>query len=404
MAEARKYRRFLRGTWAWPLVPALLVVGVAGAPAGAATVREQQWHLTVMKAADFWKVGTGKGVTVAVIDSGVGRVPELEGQVLPGADLAPDAVEGDERTDRDGHGTSMAAIIAGTGKAAGGEGLSGLAPGAKILPIRVPREDVPGGSSWAAAIRRAADSDAKVVNISMSTPTADPARADAVAYALSKGKLVFAAVGEGATTGTTPAAIAAKRPGELRYPAATPGVVGVAAVGPSGEPSAESLTGPQVDMAAPGVDILAPCAGKAGYCASHGTGEATALASASAALLWSAHPDWTGNQVLRVLLNTAGVPVDGSVRNDWIGYGVIRPRVAMPTPGAPGPADVYPLPDFVSTAAATGADAGGPLTESAPDEGSGLRDAVWWTGLGLAGVLVIGGVVTTVLVRRSTAD
>ncbi|MGW6837912.1 S8 family serine peptidase [Streptomyces sp. NPDC054949] len=392
-------RRFWRG--AGPVLAGLLVVGVAGAPARAETVREQQWHLTVMKAAEFWKVGTGKGVTVAVIDSGVGRVPELEGQVLPGVDLAGGKVEGDERTDQDGHGTSMATIIAGTGKASGGEGLSGIAPGARILPIRVPREDAPGESSWAAAIRRAADSDAKVVNISMSTTTADPARDEAVKYALSKGKLVFAAVGEGETTGSTPAAIAAKKAGELRYPAATPGVVGVAAVDPGGEPTAESLTGPQVDLAAPGVDILTSCRGKAGYCKSHGTGEATALASASAALLWSAHPDWTNNQVLRVLLNTSGAPVDGAVRNDWIGYGVARPRIAMSTPGSPGPADVYPLPDFVAAAAAMAAGDAGPSTEVGADEAAGFRGTVWWVGLGLVGVLIVGGAVTTVLGRRA---
>ncbi|MCY0962564.1 S8 family serine peptidase [Streptomyces sp. H27-H5] len=401
---AGERRRFSRA--AGPVLAGLLVVGVAAAPAGAATPRERQWHLTAMKAADFWKIGTGKGVTVAVIDSGVGRAPELEGQVLPGVDLAGGKVgkaAGDERTDPDGHGTSMATIIAGTGRAAGGEGLSGIAPGARILPIRVPREDAPGASSWAAAIRRAADSDAKVVNISMSTTTADPARDDAVKYALSKGKLVFAAMGEGGTTGTTPAAVAAKKAGEPRYPAATPGVVGVAAVGPNGEPTAESLTGPQVDMAAPGVDILTYCRGRAGYCESHGTGEATALASASAALLWSAHPDWTNNQVLRVLLHTSGAPVDGAVRNDWIGYGVARPRIAMSTPGPPGPADVYPLPDFVSAAAAMTVGAGEPSTDSGADEVAGLRGAVGWIGLGLVGVLIIGGAVSTVLARR-TAD
>ncbi|MER5775918.1 S8 family serine peptidase [Streptomyces sp. NPDC002039] len=390
MGLAGECRRLLRG--AGPVLAGLLVVGVAGAPARAETVREQQWHLTAMKAAEFWKVGTGKGVTVAVIDSGVGRVPELEGQVLPGVDLAGGKAEGDERTDRDGHGTSMATIIAGTGKGSGGEGLSGIAPGVKILPIRVPREDAPGESSWAAAIRRAADSDAKVVNISMSTATADPAGDDAVKYALSKGKLVFAAVGEESS---------AEKAGGLRYPAATPGVVGVAAVDPGGKPTAESLAGPQVDMSAPGVDILTACRGKAGYCKSHGTGEATALASASAALLWSAHPDWTNNQVLRVLLNTAGAPLSGAVRNDGVGYGVARPRIAMPTPGPPGPADVYPLPDFVAAAAAMAAGDAGPSTESGADDAAAFRGTVWWIGLGLVGVLIVGGAVTTVLGRRA---
>ena len=98
-------------------------------------------------------------------------------------------------------------------------------------------------------------------------------------------------------------------------------------------------------MAAPGDDMVHACGGGTGLCTSHGTSDATALASASAALIWSKHPEWTNNQVLRVMLNTIGGPTDGAKRNDSIGYGIVRPRVALVNPGDPGPADVYPLPD-----------------------------------------------------------
>ncbi|MFD5509573.1 type VII secretion-associated serine protease mycosin [Streptomyces sp. NPDC127051] len=378
----------------------LLLAGVAATPAHAETVRSQQWHLDSMKADDIWKISTGKGITVAVIDSGVNRIPELEGQIVPGAVFPVGDAEGDKDNDFSGHGTGMAAIIAGTGKHPSGDGAYGLAPGAKILPIRVP--DMLEGAntpSLVTAIRYAADSDAKVINISQGatgTPEADRERADAVRYALSKGKLIFASVGNSGD--------ALNR---VEYPAATPGVVGVGAVDAKGEPTKESQHGPQVDLSAPGADIVRACTGKTGLCKSHGTSDATALASASAALLWSAHPDWTNNQVLRVLLNTAGKPTNGA-RNDYIGYGIVRPRIAVPTPGDPGPADVYPLPDLAAAdgknSPAPSADgkkpeSAAPQAEAKKDEGSGLL----WIGLGLGACVLIGGAVTAVVVRRRNA-
>ncbi|MEJ8644112.1 type VII secretion-associated serine protease mycosin [Streptomyces sp. MS1.HAVA.3] len=319
----------------------LLLAGVAATPAHADTIRSQQWHLDAMKADEIWKITTGKGITVAVIDTGVNRIPELEGQVVPGAVFPVGDAPGDKDNDYEGHGTGISAMIAGSGKHPSGDGAFGLAPGVKILPIRVP--DMLEGAntpSIVAAIRYAADSDAKVINISLATggkPEDDRDRAEAVKYALSKGKLIFAGVGNNGNSTN-----------RLLYPAGTPGVVGVGAVDSTGEPTKESQHGPQVDLAAPGMDIVTACKGKTGLCTTHGTSDATALASASAALLWSAHPDWTNNQVLRVLLNTAGKPVDGSQRNDYVGYGVARPRIALQNPGDPGPADVYPLPDLAA--------------------------------------------------------
>lgn len=381
-----------------------LLAGVAATPAHAETVRSQQWHLTSMKADDIWKTSTGKGITVAVIDSGVGRLPELEGQVLPGKDYAPSSYKGDERTDWMPHGSSIAAIIAGTGNHPSGDGAFGLAPGAKILPIRTPQSESASDPIWTEAIRYAADSDAKIINISMSSSVEDPARLDAVKYALSKGKLIFAAVGnDGASTNTT------------MYPAATPGVVGVGAVDRDGKVTKESQHGSQVDLTAPGADIVTACStGKTGLCTSHGTSDATALVSASAALIWSAHPDWTNNQVLRVLMNTAGKPTDGAARSDFIGYGIVRPRIAVSTPGDPGPADAYPLPDLAAAGGGTGpkgspapsvdgktpqsggASTPAPQADAKKDDGSVLP----WLALGLGACVVIGGAVTAVAVRR----
>ncbi len=380
----------------------LLLAGVAATPAHADTVRSKQWHLDAMKADEIWKTSTGKGVTVAVIDTGVNRIPELEGQVLPGAVFPVGDAEGNKDNDYFGHGTGMASVIAGTGKHPSGDGGYGLAPGVKILPIRVPDslEDA-STPSWVEAIRYAADSDAKVINISQGRPGKpedDRERAAAVKYALSKGKLIFAAAGNDGNSIN-----------EINYPAATPGVVGIGAVGVDGKPINESQHGPQIDLAAPGDKIVTACKGKTGICTGTGTSSASALASASAALIWSAHPDWTNNQVLRVLLNTAGKPTDGVERNDYVGYGVVRPRIALQTPGDPGPADVYPLPDLAAADAAKKPSASS--DPKAPDaaaskpaaqaEEKKSGSALPWIGLGLAACVLIGGAVTVVVVRRN---
>ncbi|OLZ66717.1 type VII secretion-associated serine protease mycosin [Streptomyces amritsarensis] len=378
----------------------LLLAGVATTPAHAETIRSQQWHLDAMKADEIWKMTNGKGVTVAVIDTGVNQIPELEGQVLPGKAFPVADAEVGRDNDYLGHGTSMAAMIGATGKHPSGDGSYGLAPGVKILPIRVPDQfEEATTPNLVAAIRFAADSEAKVINISQGLagkPEDDRARADAVEYALSKGKLIFAAAGN---TGDATNLI--------EYPAATPGVVGVAAVDRNGEPTKESQHGPQIDLAAPGIDIVSACKGKTGLCKTHGTSDASALASASAALLWSTHPEWTNNQVLRVLLNTAGKPVDGSQRNDYVGYGIVRPRIAVQTPGDPGPADVYPLPDLAAAAGGSkpsaspdgAATPSSPAPQAAAEKKSG--SSLLWVGLGLGACVLIGGAVTAVVVRRN---
>ncbi|EFL15444.1 secreted serine protease [Streptomyces sp. C] len=378
----------------------LVLAGVAATPAHADSVRSKQWHLDAMKADETWKISTGKGVTVAVIDTGVARIPELEGQVLPGRDFAPDTIAGDERTDYESHGTSMAAIIAANGKGPGGvDSAIGLAPGAKILPLRVDLHGngVSRDTTLKDAIRFAADSDAKILNIAMIGWPDSAELSEAVKYALAKGKLIFAGVGN-------------EGHNEIYFPSGTPGVVGIAAVDRDGAATEESQHNAAVDMSAPGTDIVTACSGGTGLCTGHGTSDATALTSASAALLWSAHPTWTNNQILRVLLNTAGKPVDGVERNDYIGYGVVRPRVALPTPGDPGPADVYPLLDLAAaTSAASGApvpSTGGKITSppppragSAVDKGDGGGDPPW-IALGLGACVLIGGAVAAVVVRR----
>ncbi|MFF4100303.1 type VII secretion-associated serine protease mycosin [Streptomyces sp. NPDC001903] len=394
----------------------LLLAGAAAAPAAHAhTARPEQWHLDAMKARDVWKLGTGQGVTVAVIDTGVARIPELDGQVVRGKDFSH-GYEGDERTDYGKHGTGIAALIAGTGRRPSGDGAYGLAPGAKILPLRVSEG---GGNlrlhqSIAEAIRFAADSEAKVLNISFGGPGRSAELDAAVRYALDHGKLVFSSVGNDG-----------EGPNEVMYPSGSPGVVGVSAVDHSGAATQESQHGPQVDLSAPGVDIATGCADESeldsapapgpdsGLCVSHGTSEATALVSASAALLWSAHPGWTGNQVLRVLLNTAEKPDPGPdpgpgiQHDDHLGYGVVSPVRALTTPGDPGPADVHPLPDLGSAEGIPSPAPGRPGSVPAPVSASHVQNKannggrfLPWIVLGMGACLLVAGAVTTCAHQR----
>ncbi|MFE4989912.1 type VII secretion-associated serine protease mycosin [Streptomyces mirabilis] len=364
-----------------------------------------------MRADQMWRTSTGKGVNVAVIDTGVDPSnPDLKGRILPGKDYA-EGQPGDEHTDYEGHGTGMAGLIAGTGAYGGGNGAFGLAPGAKILPIRLPKAATAANQAegikrfneaTSKAIRYAADAGAQVINVSQGVSEGSPQLTAAVKYALGKGSLVFAAVGN-----------SGDKENEIKYPAATPGVVGVGAVGKDLRKTAESEFGPQVDMAAPGEDMVEACGTETGLCKSHGTSDATALASASAALIWSKHPKWNNNQVLRVMLNTAGGPTDGSKRNDSIGYGIVRPRIALQDPGDPGPADVYPLPDFPITA--TAAPSPGALASKEPvakadsaaaeSASKGAGGSSLWIALGMGAVVLLGGLAAVIARkhRRSAA-
>ncbi|MEW2635868.1 type VII secretion-associated serine protease mycosin [Streptomyces sp. NPDC048389] len=377
----------------------MVLAGIA-VPAHADSIRSQQWHLNAMGAEEIWKISTGKGVTVAVIDTGVNAANgDLRGGVLKGKDLAP-AESGDEWTDYDGHGTGMAGIIAGAGSSAGGDGAFGLAPGTKILPVRMPEEERLANKAEAneqfnvvapEAIRYAVDAGAKVINMSMAVDQGSPQLTAAVRYANEKGSLVFAGTGNDGLK-------------QEMYPASTPGVVAVGALGKDLKRAKFSHYGPQVDVAAPGVDILQACHDNE-ICKGEGTSAATAIASATAALIWSKHPEWTNNQVLRVMLNTISGPTSGNKRNDHIGYGALRPLRALMTPGDPGPADQYPLPDFTyqdtkppSSEPSSPAEASAhPTAAPTASDGDSGTTTVWIaTGIG---AVVVGGAVAALAVR-----
>lgn len=398
-----------------------LVIAAAGLAPGAAAAddaQSKQWYLDAMGAGDIWKISTGKGVKVAVVDTGVNPdTPSLKGQVL--VDEVPKVAKYHVTQDYDGHGTSMAEIIAGTG--AGG-GIKGLAPQAKIIPIRVGLDQLKDQDERAKsltgpkAIRAAADSDAKIINLSIASEYYDSEEEDAVKYAASKGKLVFAGTGNDGDKGNKPS-----------YPAAYPYAIGVAAIDKNGTVGKFSTYGNLADLAAPGLDIPGWCdTSFTRYCPTQGTSNATAIASASAALIWSAHPDWTANQVLRALIDTAVRKWPKDEPSKYLGYGAVRPRrVLMDKDINPGPANRDPLaaengtdPDEDITATVTpstapsGASAkptektdpaSGPTAAAAKDTDSGSGTQTWVIIGAVAAVLVIGGAGFAVLRARRNA-
>lgn len=333
---ARSLRR--RVSSAGSVLGVLALVSVVMAPSAAADsdIQAKQWYLDAMSADDLWDVSTGEGIKVAVIDSGVNpSTASLKGQVLPGVDLTGE--DGDEADDYDGHGTSMAELIAGTGE---GGGLKGLAPDAKIIPLRVPLSTIPSDAAktrigaTAKAIRVAADSDARIISMSFSGHSPNYGGEAAVRYAQSKGKLLFASVGNDGDRGNY-----------FGWPAGFRGVVGVSAADADGKVGKFSEFGDYIDLAAPGLDVPTWCDESfRKYCAGQGTSQAAAIASAAAALVWSKHPNWTSNQVLRVLIDTAGRDWPKDEPSDYLGYGLVRPAPnLLKGRGNPGPADVDPI-------------------------------------------------------------
>ncbi|MGW7148180.1 S8 family serine peptidase [Streptomyces sp. NPDC054878] len=362
-----------------------------------------------MGADELWDVSTGEGIKVAVVDTGVTETPSLKGRVHPGKDVA--GMPGGSTDDYDGHGTTMAELIVGSGR---GGGIKGLAPGAEVVSFRtgLGGKFEKKGSRSAEAIRAAADSDARIISMSFGSDFAYPDEKEAVKYAASKGKLLFAAVGNDG-----------EKKDFIGYPAAFPSVTGVSAADESGKVARFSERGDYVDLAAPGRGLPQWCDETfRSYCDGEGgTSAATAIASASAALIWSKHPNWTANQVLRVLIDTAGRDWPKSDPSMYLGYGLIRPAPnLLEGKGDPGPADVDPLTNQKTPGVGSGKEASPSPSEKAsskPSKGSTGGEAAaaasrsqsaegnsrLWLILGSAAVVMIGGIAfMTMRARRRT--
>lgn len=316
---------------------------VPSATAQADEIRAQEWALDALHTRQVWPTTKGAGVTVAVLDTGVDAGhPDLVGNVLDGKDMVGfGARRGDAEWAR--HGTAMAGIIAGHGHGPGHtDGVMGVAPETRILPVRVILEDDDSsrdkareirGSALADGIRWAADHGADVINLSLgddsSSAHPEPAEDEAVQYALRKGSVVVASAGNGGEKGD-----------HVSYPAAYPGVIVATAVDRYGTRASFSTRRWYATVSAPGVDVVIADPDRR-YYEGWGTSAASAFVSGAVALVRSAHPDLTPAQIKRLLESTAR-DVPGAGRDDAHGYGFVDPAAAVEEAAALEPETLRP--------------------------------------------------------------
>jgi membrane-anchored mycosin MYCP len=336
----------------------------------ASTDRSTDEQLADMDLRSAWRLTRGGNQTIAVIDTGVSR-HRLLPHLVPGGDYVS---SGDGTEDCDGHGTIVAGIIGASAPEAGGtQAFSGVAPDATLIGIRQSSNkfratDDPVGSGFgdvdtlARAVRTAADMGATVINVSTiacvpaESAMDDRALGAALAYAVDvKNVVVVAAAGNVGAPGQCPEQNPVADPARPARPdwsgvtvVVSPAwyddyVLTVGSIGPNGAPSAFSLAGPWVDVAAPGEAVVSldpdgeglidRIPTSAGEKAIAGTSYAAPVVTGVVALLRSRSPQLTARQVMQRIEDTARHPAAG-----WdpvVGHGVVDVLAAVSGSAAP---------------------------------------------------------------------
>lgn len=286
----------------------------------------EQWALPKIGAPQAWAKTMGDPkLIVAVVDSGVDyHHPDLQGRVIKGINTTGEGAKHDP-IDGQGHGTHVAGIIAAA--ANNGVGVAGLAPNVTILAEKVLNAQGNGTLfNIAAGIRHAVNHGAKIVNLSLGGPAAeDPITLGVGAWAAKKGVLLVAAAGNSAGAVGTPARFANF-------------YMAVGATDSTDALASFSCFGSELSVVAPGTKILStmptyhvPLNDKGyprHYAALNGTSMATPLVSALAALVWSANPGWTRQQV-RTHLERTAVDLGAPGHDPRFGFGRIDAAAAL---------------------------------------------------------------------------
>ena len=290
-------------------------------------VRASEYWLDGARIRDAWQTTRGKGVTIAVIDTGIASVPGVFDQAVVGGTDVSGTGSPDGRTPLgaiDGnHGSWVASLAAGRG-AEDGTGMIGVAPEANLLSISVgfgAAARVPFTEQVAKGMRWAVDNGADIINLSFTTNTLDWDKSwdDAFLYAFEHDVVVVVAAGNrGSGTNI------------IGAPATIPGVLTVGGVDQTGTASLEASTQGIT------IGIAAPSEGLRGVSADgevvnwSGTSGAAPIVAGIAALIRSAHPDIDAANVINRIIRTA-IPVEGMTRtpDPLYGYGLIDAEAAI---------------------------------------------------------------------------
>lgn len=301
------------------IVPTVLSADSARAD----SLRDREYWLNDYGVDRAWSTTEGKGVTVAVIDTGVdGSVPELQGVVTGGTDFSgKGASNGQTPIDDDSsHGTLVGSLIAGRGTGPT-SGMIGVAPQSNLLSISVGfgSSAVDPDGQIAKAVVWAVDHGAKVINMSLTRNTLDwPVSWDkAFLYAMQHDVVVVAAAGNRGS-GTD----------EVGAPATMPGVLTVAGVDRSKNASFDaSSQGITIGVAAPSEGLVGVAPG-GDYLLWSGTSGATPIVAGIAALVIAAHPGISADDVIQRIVSTAtpkGSPSPGPI----YGHGLVNAEAAV---------------------------------------------------------------------------
>ncbi|GFE68363.1 S8 family peptidase [Chroococcus sp. FPU101] len=253
----------------------------------------KQWNFRSINIERAWEETQGEGVTVAVIDTGVSKVPDLEQTAfVEGYDFVNDRIEA---IDDNGHGTHVAGTIAQSTN--NNYGVAGIAYKAKIMPLKV--LSVGGGGTItdiAEAIRFAADHGANVINMSLGGGGDTQVLKEAIDYAHDKGVIIVAAAGN-------------SNQNSAAYPARYPHVISVSALDPTGKKAPYSNYGAGVDISAPGgseegkilQETIDPDTGNPVFTEFQGTSMAAPHVAGVAALIKASNEKLEPEEVLKVL-------------------------------------------------------------------------------------------------------
>ncbi|MGC4804439.1 type VII secretion-associated serine protease mycosin [Micromonospora sp. DT233] len=356
-----------------------LNIGVTASEAAvkpAESRRLTQWHLQYLHMTECHRHSQGEGVVVAVPDTGVEPHPDLRRNLLLGTDILAGGT-GNGQRDRNSHGTGMAGLIAAHGQP-NGTGAFGISPKAKILPIfSSPPSSDGDPDELAQGIEFAISRGVDIISISSSGATSRRL-SQAIGTALASDIVIVAGAGN--------------RPVEhiVGYPAREPGVLAVGGIDQKGKRAAVSVTGPELDIVAPAVDIYSTSInGK--YRKGTGTSDATAIVAGAAALVRSKYPYLPAAEVVHRLTATA-VDKGPPGRDDEYGYGVIDLVAALTE-------DVPPL-GFESTSASAPAGSGSTTTAVAEPGDDGGQSWATIRGLATLGVIVAAGGAWALIARR----